>query len=366
MSYVGGPFKHDVFVSYSQGDADGTGESRLKQWSQAFVRELRAELREYPELRPDLSLFLDESKRPGEGIDPLAKVTPELREAARASAMLLILMSPHYLRSKWCAKEREWWQENLAVPALGLDGRLAVAWIWPVPKDAELPALVLDEQKQPTIGFRFFDTANAATRPQPYEWPEPSANSKGLFRERLLDVVGAVQARLAKIKDFAAESERRNAEKTKLIEGQRTVYLHARKSEEKAWVEANDALSNAGFIVLPGAPDLPERDPAALEEQRHNRVSTLKECDALLLLRSKNGHSLDSDLITVGRHDRNSARAFSNRSLPCAVLDRIEITETPQRRRVAERLNVEWLDVTGDPWVRKVENWLVSKGKELT
>src|SRR5688572_17341606 len=116
MSYVGDPFKHDVFVSYSQGDAAGDGDSRLKQWSQAFARELQAELRVYPDLGRDLSVFFDQSARPGNGIDPVAHLTVQLQEAARASAMLLILMSPHYLQSNWCAAERDWWKENRAAP----------------------------------------------------------------------------------------------------------------------------------------------------------------------------------------------------------------------------------------------------------
>ena len=45
MSFVGKPFSHDVFVSYSHGDAAGTGDSLLSQWSQSFIRELERELR---------------------------------------------------------------------------------------------------------------------------------------------------------------------------------------------------------------------------------------------------------------------------------------------------------------------------------
>ena len=49
MSFVGDPFRHDIFVSYSHGDVTGSGDSKLKRWSGAFARELESELRaEFP------------------------------------------------------------------------------------------------------------------------------------------------------------------------------------------------------------------------------------------------------------------------------------------------------------------------------
>jgi hypothetical protein len=40
MSFLGEPFKHDLFVSYSHGDFDRPGDPKLKAWSQAFIRAL--------------------------------------------------------------------------------------------------------------------------------------------------------------------------------------------------------------------------------------------------------------------------------------------------------------------------------------
>lgn len=58
MAYVGEPFAHDIFVSYSHGDVDGTGASKLHQWSTAFVRELESELKQFPHLAGELQVFL--------------------------------------------------------------------------------------------------------------------------------------------------------------------------------------------------------------------------------------------------------------------------------------------------------------------
>ena len=48
VSYIGEPFTHDLFVSYSHGTIEGEALSPLKRWSDAFIRELERELRTNP------------------------------------------------------------------------------------------------------------------------------------------------------------------------------------------------------------------------------------------------------------------------------------------------------------------------------
>jgi hypothetical protein len=110
MSFLGEPFKHDLFVSYSHGDFDGSGKSNLKTWSQAFARELEAELRQKIEFN-GLMIFLDQHDRPDQAVDPMEALTEQLRTEIGATGLLTVLMSPHYLRSKWCGDERDWWLE---------------------------------------------------------------------------------------------------------------------------------------------------------------------------------------------------------------------------------------------------------------
>ena len=57
MSYIGKPFEHDLFVSYSHGTIEGAGLSPLKRWSDGFIRELESELRVHPKFGRDLVLF---------------------------------------------------------------------------------------------------------------------------------------------------------------------------------------------------------------------------------------------------------------------------------------------------------------------
>ena len=114
--------------------------------------------------------------------------------------------------------------------------------------------------------------------------------------------------------------------------------------------------------MLPGEPDPVERDPARLEAIRERRVEALAACDALLLVGGDDGRAIDADLIVVGKHDRHSARARSNRWLPCALLDTIgPAVATAVRRSTARIVQADWLDATQAPLVPVVRHWLQGK-----
>ena len=115
MAYVGKPLDYDIFVSYSHGDVDATGESKVKQWSQAFARELESEFRAQPKFGHD--------------------VTIQLQSDFARAAILTVLMSPYYLESKWCQDEREWWYSKQAELGLPSEERIAVVRIWPTEKN---------------------------------------------------------------------------------------------------------------------------------------------------------------------------------------------------------------------------------------
>ena len=61
MTYVGSPFKHDIFVSYSHGDADRDGISKLKQYSRAFENEFTEEIKTLMEFGRSFDIFRDDS-----------------------------------------------------------------------------------------------------------------------------------------------------------------------------------------------------------------------------------------------------------------------------------------------------------------
>ena len=361
MSYVGGDFEHDLFVSYSHG-GDGDGHGLLQPWSLAFVAELQKELRTEGRFRRDLKVFIDASHRPGEGVDPLAGLTPQLEAQIAGAAILVVLMSPDYLESTWCARERDWWCGAQSGRGLPTDRRIAVVRI--LPTTEKWPPALCDPQGEPLVGFPFHGDVRGVTRPLGWiDLPGPFGRE---FREALLAVVGSLFTGLDGMKERVAALCKARDEAHKLQQsGGQAVYLHGRKVQQERWEQVALALADGGYSVLPGEPDPVAPDAQAWQELRARRVETLADCDALLLLGAGDGRLLDSDLIAVGRHDRQSARARSQRPLPCGVFDTVGVPiATPIRKATARNIQADWLDATQDKWVPCVHDWLAEKGAE--
>jgi hypothetical protein len=353
MSYVGEPFQFDIFQSYSHGKPDGVGVYRLKDWSVAFARELQGELGQC--LDGPFTMFLDDSERPNEGLDPLLPLTTQLERVGNA-AVLLVLVSPSYLQSKWCEAEKKWWLKGQRAAGFAPDGRVAVVNIMPTdPSSGVIQAHVEDP-----LGVWFFERTNADARTRPYEWPAPTPSSRDPFRQAVVDLAGRLADRLRAIRE--QQNARRQAQEfaRRLSERQgQVVYLHGREAFTDLWKRARAELRANGLIVMPGEPEPLVPDTRRLQAIRHSRVQTMSACDAVLLVGADDEWAVDADLVVVGRHDRASARAISNRPLPCAMIDSIGLpVATPERKDAARDLNVEWIDATADPWVPLVRDWL--------
>jgi hypothetical protein len=362
MSYVGAPFTHDLFISYSHGD-DGSGAAFLRPWSAAFAQALERELRADRKFRSSLSVFLDEDHRPDKGIDPMSALSDQLRRQIGDAALLLVLMSPDYLASQWCAQERDWWCARQAELGLATDGRIAVVRIWPT--DEPWPAALRDPQGHDLVGFAFHTRDQLPARPLGWtELPGPFGTE---FRKALLDIVGRLYPRLEELKVRVEALQHEQADAARLIQaGGQCLYLHGRADHAEAWEKAGIALTDSGFAVVPGEPEQLERDPARAQAARERRVEALSSCDALLLLATADTGALDADLVTVGRNDRQSARARCNRLLPCGLLNTVgEPIATPMRKATARNLQADWIDSTHPEWTPRVHDWLTGKGVGL-
>jgi hypothetical protein len=93
MTYVPG-YDHDVFVSYAH--LDNQGELA---WVTNLVRHLETETTQRLGTK-DLRIWIDHEL---DGNHPL---TPEIMQAIRRSATVLLVASPSYIASEWCARER--------------------------------------------------------------------------------------------------------------------------------------------------------------------------------------------------------------------------------------------------------------------
>ena len=96
-------YSHDIFVSYSQGDVSGGGRSLLCDWSHQMADLLEKNVEAI--LRKPVAIFLDTDPREEAGVDPLDHLSNQLPQAIKGSALLKVLMSPHYLDSDWCKLE---------------------------------------------------------------------------------------------------------------------------------------------------------------------------------------------------------------------------------------------------------------------
>jgi hypothetical protein len=365
MSYVGDPFSHDLFVTYSHGHVEGSDASRLKGWSLAFAKELELELRMFPRIGDQLRVFLDEHPSPGSSLSPLSPLTEQLRSKVSASAILTVLLTPHYLASSWCRNERDWWLEGQKAKNIPHSDRIALARVWPLDKGTPWPDLLVDGRGEPPLGFWFHDPASGPDAPWPYEYPAPDNTSKGPFRAELLRLVTWLVRRLDELKEELLE-RRRVKQAASGLASARQLYLYGRAEHRAAWEDAWRRLDDADFAVFPAQPHSVETDLLTEERHRRDRLKMMKDCEAVLLVGSPDGVAVDTDLQVMGRHEVNLARASARRPIPCALLDTVgEPIATPFRRKLARRMQVDWIDGTRDPWVPQVRSWLQEKSAAL-
>ena len=98
MSFVP-DFDHDVFISYASVD-NKAPESVEHGWVTYLVTELRRVLAEELGHSQGPAIWMDYELGSGD------RITPVLTEAVANSATILIILSPGYLASEWCARER--------------------------------------------------------------------------------------------------------------------------------------------------------------------------------------------------------------------------------------------------------------------
>jgi hypothetical protein len=226
--FLGEPFQHDLFVSYSHGAFKGQHDSDLKLWSQKFANDLRAELAGQGEF-DDISVFIDEGDRSDESVDRTADLPKHLQQQVQASALLTILMTPHYLRSDWCRQEREWWCEKHQSDNLGAGGRIFICRVRPTGDKSwptGLPA---------AVGYHCYDQNKHPDKARPFTWLG-ATDDLNEYKNLLVDLAGDLMQRLRAIKAILDERRRQEeyAGKYARPNGQ-ILFLHGRPHAAAAW-----------------------------------------------------------------------------------------------------------------------------------
>jgi TIR domain len=352
MTSLAPEFLHDVFISYSHGDSEKTGDALLKNWSEAFYKRLRSELHTLPGW-DDADIFIDDGSL--DRADPLMS---QLRSSIARSALLLILMSPHYLRSKACKTERQLWFEKIATESFPeVRSRVLMARIWPLLRTDTWPTEFCDELGQPPLGTWFHRQPGDAVKTRPFGW---TAETDPEFRSQLVELAGDIAVRLDELKQSISRKRNSasNIEKLRPPGGQ-PLYVHARKGAASWWEEICTDLVDAGYGVVPDGPESFPANIQQLPDLESENLQTLTSCDGLLLVPGENPAHLASDLVIVGHRRRNSARATSNKPLPCAVVDHHQIgVAKPLLKNSAKNMQIHWIDASSSGWTKSVKEWL--------
>jgi hypothetical protein len=364
MAFLKPHFENDIFVSYSQGDPSGTGKSPLKDWTDTLVQKLIGDIHSIDPAFDELRFWMDAQ------IDPTAPLTKELRDKVKTSGILMVIMSPRYLKSKWCQEELEWFREQIRERSND-QGRVFVVRVLPTEK-TDWPDFLLDENGNSLIGFLFYDTATM----MPFGWHDISGEE---YVKQLWTLQTALTKRLREIRERHARRQQPAAAATDAsvtapqiaavdtifaapqapaappqeTTGIRRVYLQARTDQATARSDVQRSLAPLGIVGL----SIDANQGGTLtswSEEAKARFETAKHCDALVLLRTDASPTFLGDLLQIGVDEREQIRSARKSALPCAVLD---LSGQPLPLDVST-FGIKRFDLTRQNWSTEFAAWL--------
>lgn len=348
MAYLTPAFDYDVFVSYSHGDPKGAGGSPLKTWSHALIEALVADITSLSDEFDDLAVWYDLD------LDPTLRLTSELRNKVKASAVLMILMSPRYLGSAWCQDERGWFEEQIEARSTD-EGRVFVVRAVPTNEDA-WPDFLRDERGHANPGFSFHaPPREEGDIVEPYGWPDLIERNEP-FRRELAKLRTVLTRRLRQLKSNAeAGAARKVDEREAAAERPSRIYLHARPEHESLRAKIDRELHERNGCTIVAPPPVPAGGDASLwAGERKARIAAARFCDALALLRPTADEAFLGDLLDVGVDERERIRLRRGAPLPCAVLDG---SGAPLDVDTAG-FDIERFDLGDSQWPRAFLDWV--------
>jgi hypothetical protein len=265
-------FEHDMFVSYAHQD-NVPALGRPSGWVETLVQELTREVRQRLG-RKEFSFWMDYQ------IDENRPLGSELVEAVQQSATLLIIMSPAYMNSVWCQRERNAFLQCLA-------GRAERGDVFMVER------LAMDRRGYPPElgnpkGFRFWtaDPNTAIARSLDIgvgassELAEQYASAVVNLSEKLAKHVRTLQAAPAGV----TPAPKGPSSGPSVFVARSTDDLEEREDELRAY------LTQMGIAVLPEQ-RYPQSDQDAFEKAM---LADLARCKGYVqLLSSSRGRELD-------------------------------------------------------------------------
>jgi hypothetical protein len=224
MAYVPG-YDHDVFVSYAH--LDNQGELA---WVTNLLRHLETEASQRLGTK-DLRIWIDHD------LDGNRPLTPEIMQAVRRSATVLLVVSPSYIASEWCARERNAFL-GVARDCVS-EGRVFIVRCREVDRQFQPPEF------RELIGFKFWThDADAGGVMRPLGLTD---KNEPAYYSRILDLADKLSQKLNEIR--AARTE--GAPPSASAEIEHVFVARSAGDMETREDELVSHLTQAGLRVLP-------------------------------------------------------------------------------------------------------------------
>lgn len=258
-------FEHDVFVSYAQVDDIPDIDSKPG-WVTNLVDKLRSRLAQQLGGREVFSLWMDR-KQGLAGNDPIRE---KIQGTLERTAVMVVIMSPAYLRREWCQLELKEFSEAIQRVKL-TNGRIFIVERENVDQ-AERPAELRNLR-----GYRFWVDKNGEGH-RTLGIPMPTAEERQYWDE-LTGLSGELAKELREIRNVVQTSQAVGHTVSRSSDDRPAVFL-AEATDDLYYVrkQVADYLDQAGFRVVPSAA---EHYPIAEDEFRAAVERDLAACDTV-------------------------------------------------------------------------------------
>ena len=232
MAYVTG-YEHDIFISYAQVD-----DQLLPDMEQGWVTTLAAGLKTLLESKlRAVSVWMDRE------LALNAPLTPAILDALRQTAVLIVVMSPGYLKSEWCRRERETFLKLVRERVHG-DRRIFIVESDRIERDERPPEF------GDILPYRFWVQEDEGHPARPLGWPF-SRRDLGYY-DQLNFLREQVEAELEALKEAAeAGGDDGTPEPAGKPDGPRVFLAEATDDLYQRREEVRGYLTQAGIAVLP-------------------------------------------------------------------------------------------------------------------
>jgi len=187
MAYVPG-YENDIFVSYAH--VDNIPLSGIsKGWVETFIDNLSTKLAQKIG-RTDLFKLWDDRL-----LAQNAPLTPEILDALKGSATLVLVLSPGYLKSPWCQREKSAFYDLLRSKNRGSHS------VFVVHRD-RVASESCPEEIRDLLGFRFWEERGKGKEPRIAGEPVPQPTDS-LYWDELSDLAGKLSHGLEQLRGSA-------------------------------------------------------------------------------------------------------------------------------------------------------------------